>query len=95
MIIKWFKNKVINWARSDRNTNSDKAELVCSTETVRRIDQNGMNFTIYQANGGHVMEYSSYNRKNDTRDTALHIISSDQDLGQGIAHIITFEMLRK
>jgi hypothetical protein len=25
----------------------------------------------------------------------LHIITSDQDLGQSIAHIITFEMLRK
>lgn len=95
MIIKWFKNKVINWARSDRTTISEKSELICSPDTVRRIDQSGMNFTIYQANGGHVMEYSFYNRKNDTRDTALHIIPNDQDLGQGISHIITFEMLRK
>ena len=28
-------------------------------------------------------------------DNTLHIINSDTDLGQGIAHVITLEMLRK
>jgi len=32
---------------------------------------------------------------NDRNDRRLHIINSDQDLGQSIAHIITYEMLRK
>jgi hypothetical protein len=47
------------------------------------------------ASGGYVLEYSTYNDKTDRHDNALHIISSDQDMGQGIAHIITLEMLRK
>jgi hypothetical protein len=54
-----------------------------------------MGFTIYQAVGGNIMEYSSYDEKNDRHEHRLHIITSDQDLGQGIAHIITYEMLRK
>jgi hypothetical protein len=41
------------------------------------------------------MEYVAYDDRTDERNTALHIIPSDQDLGQGIAHIITLEMLRK
>jgi hypothetical protein len=54
-----------------------------------------MSFTIHQANGGYVMEYSAYDEKSDRHNHALHIITSDQDLGQGIAHIITLELLRK
>jgi hypothetical protein len=54
-----------------------------------------MGFTIYQANGGYVMEYSAYDEKTDRHTNALHIITGDQDLGQGIAHVITIEMLRK
>jgi hypothetical protein len=98
MIIKWFKNKVTQWVREDWN-NASKSESNLSSPSVikasRGIDQHGMNFTVYHANGGYVMEYSMYDRKTDRRDTALHIITSDQDLGQGIAHIITLEMLRK
>lgn len=55
----------------------------------------GLNFTIHMANGGYILEYSTYNEKTDRHDNALHIITADTDLGQGIAHIITLEMLRK
>jgi hypothetical protein len=60
-----------------------------------QLDSRGMNFTIHMANGGYVLEYSTYNDKTDRHDNTLHIIPSDQDMGQGIAHIITLEMLRK
>ena len=59
------------------------------------LDSRGMNFTIHMANGGYVLEYSSYNEKTDRHDNTLHIITADTDLGQGIAHVITLEMLRK
>jgi len=104
-MINWFKQKVISWVREDwdkaRNSNDNGlVEMNRSTGMVaiskgRRLDQHGMNFTIYSANGGYVMEYAMYNPQTDERNNALHIITSDQDLGQGIAHIITFEMLRK
>jgi hypothetical protein len=54
-----------------------------------------MSFTIHMASGGYVLEYSSYDEKTDRHNHNLHIIPSDQDMGQGIAHIITLEMLRK
>jgi hypothetical protein len=55
----------------------------------------GMNFTIYHANGGHVLEYNEYDPITDRRTQKLYIISSDKDLGQGLAEIITLEHLRK
>jgi hypothetical protein len=59
------------------------------------LDSRGMSFTIHQANGGYVLEYSAYDEKTDRHNHNLHIIPSNQDMGQGIAHIITLEMLRK
>lgn len=99
-MINWFKKKVIEWVREDwnnaRNENILAQEPIATVSRGRRVDQpNGMNFTIHSANGGYVMEYNKYDHRTDERSTALHIITSDQDLGQGIAHVITFEMLRK
>ena len=99
-MINWFKQKVIQWVREDWNKARPEQDVLVSNTigTVsksRRLDQHGMNFTIYSANGGYVMEYTSYDPRTDERNNALHIITSDQDLGQGIAHIITLEMLRK
>lgn len=103
MIIKWFKNKVVQWVKDDLNkVRFDEDANVAQTSIGispiskgRRLDHNGMNFTIHSANGGYVMEYNTYDPRTDERNTALHLITSDQDLGQSIAHIITFEMLRK
>ena len=97
-MINWLRHKLHNFI-FPQDTNE-----VVETKTHRgralisrgsQLDNRGMNFTIHMANGGYVLEYSTYNDKTDRHDNALHIINSDTDLGQGIAHIITLEMLRK
>jgi len=94
----WLRNKLQNFLYP-------QDECVVESKSHRRgplaitrgsqLDSRGMNFTIHMANGGYVLEYSSYNEKTDRHDNTLHIINSDTDLGQGIAHVITLEMLRK
>lgn len=97
-MINWFRQKLHNFvfpqdilANETRPSGKNRG-LISSGRT---LDSRGMNFTIHMANGGYVLEYSTYNEKTDRHDNSLHIIPSDQDLGQGIAHIITLEMLRK
>jgi hypothetical protein len=98
-MINWFRQKLHNFIFPQ-----DSNEVVESKSHRRgplaitrgsQLDSRGMNFTIHMANGGYVLEYSSYNDKTDRHDNTLHIINSDTDLGQGIAHVITLEMLRK
>jgi hypothetical protein len=92
----WLKDKLRNWILSvedDCMVSTKRGRL--NTVSSRTFETRGMGFTIYQAVGGNVMEYSSYDEKKDTHETRLHIIPSDQDLGEGISHIITYEMLRK
>jgi hypothetical protein len=96
-MINWLRQKLQNFLYPH------DTECVVETKTHRRgvlvrgssLDSRGMSFTIHMASGGYVLEYSSYDDKTDRHNHNLHIIPSDQDMGQGIAHIITLEMLRK
>lgn len=89
----WLKHKLRSWIFEDALKQTKANRLISIRD--REIDQNGMNFTIMSAVGGYIMQYSQYDEKNDRHDRRLHIINSEQDLGQCIAHIITYEMLRK
>lgn len=98
-MINWLRLKLHNFIfPQDTNELVESKPHRRGTALISRgsqLDNRGMNFTIHMANGGYVLEYSTYNDKTDRHDNALHIITSDTDLGQGIAHIITLEMLRK
>lgn len=55
----------------------------------------GIRFQVYKANGGMVVETSSYDRHKDRHHNSLHIITDEQDLGKEIAKIITMESLKQ
>lgn len=67
----------------------------------RSIHSNSMNFSIYRASGGYVIE-TRFHTNDDTQtkrhgsepEYSLHIITDDKDLGQEISRIITFEKLK-
>jgi hypothetical protein len=82
--------KLIRWAM---NYGPSEVELpVMSTSST--IGAEGMNFTFYTASGGHIVEYRTYDAKNDKRINNLHIITHDQDVGERIGQIVTTEILR-
>lgn len=93
---KWFAKKVKQaWE------NRHSSEMAPQPETIggiaiatKSIDSHGMNFTVYRANGGHVIETRMYDKRVDRNNNGLHIITDDKDLGQEIGRIITFEHLR-
>lgn len=94
---KWFAKKCKEaWENSqDSMTDSipvPKNQVVSATGSS--IDTNGMNFTVYRASGGYVIEHRMYDRKTDRHNGGLHIITDDKDLGEEIGKIITFESLR-
>lgn len=98
--MKWLKKWIFKAVKEGSELDqadqmSFSNQLVAKDSSSTRFEQRGMNFTLYKANGGYVLEYRSYDRKTDRNDNRLHIITGDQDLGQQIAHIITFEALQQ
>lgn len=59
------------------------------------LSTNPMNFRIYAATGGHIVEYSYYNERTDQNTQALHLIPSGLDLGTELAKIMTLEALKR
>ena len=89
-----FKNAiryVMQWA------NTDEVKLCCDSpvrKPHRTIDQdNGLNFTIYNATGGLIMQTSRYDRKTDRTISSLYVITDNDKLGDEIEMIITRERL--
>ena len=91
--MKWLYRWLDRKLRNARNevVEVDKAPSIASRSGM---DSNGMNFTVYRVNGGHVIETRVYDRHKDRNNNGLHIITDDKDLGEEIGRIITFEHLR-
>ena len=74
---------------STKNTivgNSSKGHTPATDESL--------NFKVYNAHGGKIVEFSRYDRRSDRVDHELYIINKDQDFGERIAKIATFETLK-
>lgn len=108
--MKWFDNwflKKARWAWSvpqetDESNNlvmtgSKKAQRSISTrhDSSGELESRGTAFTLYNANGGHVVELRHYDEKSDRMKNALHIVPHDKDLGEALNHIITYEALKR
>jgi hypothetical protein len=96
-LFKWL-NKKIQQSNYDEDLHVKERQydnVLTSNAVIRReIDCNSLNFKIYKASGGTVLETSSYDRKTDRHNNSLYIITDSQDLGKEIGKIITLESLR-
>lgn len=102
--MKWFKRMIGRWAYEYRDTPDDVAnECYPSPKLGRRntigtergIDSEPtLNFKVYSAVGGKIVEFSRYDPKSDRHDRQMYIIGRDEDFGEKIAKISTLEVLR-
>lgn len=90
-LYKWLHKKI---KRIETEDHIDQLEAGSVVSVSSSIDSRGMNFTVYRANGGYIVEHRVYDRKTDRHDNSLHIITDDKDLGEEIGRIITYENLR-
>lgn len=105
---KWLKKKFKQW--SIEAWNSAKVEPYKEVETIgqtvgskyhtKSIETSSINFTLYPATGGHVLEmeindYNPHQLQVNYPKKVLHIIPSGEDLGSALGKIITLEMLKK
>lgn len=59
----------------------------------QNININGMNFTVYSATGGKVIEFKTYDPRTDRSVNSLYVITDKEDLGEELGQIITKESL--
>ena len=98
----WFKRIVVKWARDDWDNARQEQDCypspkLMSTNSINGRDVNSdptLQFKIYSAIGGKVVEFSRYDRQKDRQFHDIYIIGKDEDFGEKIAKISTLEVLR-
>jgi hypothetical protein len=96
--------KFIRWAaQAGQEAESVKKSKYASTATgliatpvkiQNEIDDHpGLNFTVYNAVGGKVVQIRSYNTTTDRHKSMLYVITDKEDLGYEVGQIITMERL--
>lgn len=95
----WLKRKVIKWVREDLD-NANKGSSIGMVRASRDVEagmcesESILNFRVFPAVGGQVVEFRRYDRKNDRSDTTTYIIRKEDDFGEKISKIANLEMLK-
>ena len=87
---RWLRNKLRNFLNGDEHAKLASAPVAKSSA----LDSNAMRFALYRATNGNVIEMQYYDRTIDRHVNALHIVPDGKDLGEALAHIITYESLK-
>lgn len=101
---KWFANKC-RQAWEDANQPQETEVNSISSAKMRRgiaistgsneLHSRGVSFTLYKANGGHVVELRDYDPQSDRHVSSLHLVPTEKDMGEALNHIITYEALKR
>ena len=98
----WFKRMVVKWVREDWDRARDEQDCypipkISAMNSISTRDVNSdptLQFKIYSAIGGKVVEFSRYDRKIDRHHHDIYIIGKDEDFGEKIARIAMIENLK-
>ena len=94
MVVKWVREDWDN-ARQEQDryaTVSPKNGIGISTRDVNSDPT--LQFKIYTAIGGKVVEFSRYDRQKDRHFHDIYIIGKNEDFGEKIAKIAMLESLK-
>ena len=104
-LARWFMKKLVEGAEFEKRQSQERG----SAQSINRlsnslvagrdnpsIDQpeRAIQFTVYNASGGRVVETRRYDKKTDRHTNGLYVINNDTDFGKEIDKIITMEALR-
>lgn len=95
----WIKRKLIKWLKEEdepvkMSGSIGYANQVVSKEGGMLNSDATLNFTVYNAIGGKVVEFRRYDRRSDRSSTSVYIIGKDEDFGEKISKISTLEVMK-
>jgi hypothetical protein len=101
---RWLMKKLVEGAEFEKRQSQlresafsiDRLSNSLVSKGSPSIDQpeRAIQFTVYNANGGRVVETRRYDKKTDRNTNGLYVINNDADFGKEIDKIITMESLR-
>jgi hypothetical protein len=102
----FFKRMIVKWVREDWDNARQEQDCYATPKMSRgnaistisgraSIDSEPtLQFKVYSAVGGKIVEFHRYDPKSDRTDRQIYIVGKDEDFGEKIAKISTLEILR-
>lgn len=87
----WLRRTIRNWLLQDRPVRVIEEPIRASKDS---INQQGMNFSLYRAVGGHILESRVYNDRTDRHEGTLYMIQDDEDFAKQVAQAIMLEQMK-
>ena len=89
-----LKQWLRNWLTHDTNGVEMLYEVADNYSSESLDSDRGINFKVFKATGGTIIETKFYDRIKDRNVTSLHVITDNEDIGKAIGKIITMETLK-
>lgn len=90
-----FKKWIIKLGRKWEDQDCPDKPVCTSTRISSHYeDESVINFRLYGASGGKIIEASRYNQKTQRETTSRYVIPDGEDLTHCVSNIITMEHLR-
>ena len=89
----WLRKKFKNWLYADESYGASKVISVDSISNSVEAEP-VLNFRVYSANNGKIIEFSTYDRLKDRTNRSVYVCSPDDDIGEKISKYVNLELLR-
>jgi hypothetical protein len=99
--MKWLRQKLYRWlsqAREEEIYGSNQPMPVSAGISKRNTigtSNNKLHFSVYRAQGGHVIEFTHYDSVKDRHSESLHIITDQEDFAKELGNIVFMECLQR
>lgn len=85
-----IKRKLLSWLTSY----DDEPKSTIKVNNADLASQENLNLLVYNAIGGKVVEFRSYDRKTDHVSQQLYVIHENDDFAERLSKIIILESLK-
>lgn len=95
--MKWFKKKLYQWvkdANDEANSYATKGLVAASDVTASMDDNPVLNFRIFSAQNGTILEFRHYDRKTDRNNTSTFIVAESEDVSDYVRQCLPIELMR-
>ena len=80
------------FSKNDTNKCSD---ILITRDSGQRIEhEQNLNFRVFNANGGIILEFSRYDKSKHEHVTDLYVVKNDDELSEKVSKILTMANLR-
>ena len=92
--MRFLKKAIRNWLYSDENNKVVGLSARDFPLETSVDDEPALNFRIYNAQNGKILEFNKYDRKTDKNNKTIYIVEKDKEVIEYVGKCLSLELLR-